>query len=157
MVLKKVSFGGLVALILSTVAVGGIFFYLRSQKDQLDRTKTTLSQSIQQNTNKEGLLLSIKQRVVIVDKIIGTQNPIGSLFDTLGIVVSPSQLTALTLDEHAEAVLTIHVKSIDDVITIVDSLLKAVQEKHARAPKLLAMTLTRDGTIEVSLSFVPVL
>ncbi len=156
-VLKKISFGGLLALIISSVAVGGLFFYLRAQKEQLEGTKATLTQSITQNTNKEGLLLSIRQRISIIDKIQANKSPAGPLFDILGTVVSPSQLFGLALDDHNEAIVTIHVKSIDDVVTIVDLLLKAVEEKQAKSPKLVSLTLARDGTIEVALSFVTVL
>lgn len=153
---RKLSLWALALLIVSGVLVSGIFFYLQNREQQLVNTQRQLSQSIAQSTTKEGLLVALKHRAALTNKILGVQQPVGKVFDTLSTFVSPGQMTSISIDDHNKVLLGIHAQSITDVISVVDSLIKQMTANHARAPQLVSLSLGRIGDVDVTLSFIAV-
>jgi hypothetical protein len=154
--LRKLSLWALVILIVSGVVVSGIFYYLRVRQDQLVNTHRQLSESITQNTTKEGLLFTVKQRAALTNKILGIQQPVSKVFDTLSTVNTSGQMTDVSLDDHNTVLLTIHAESITDVVTIADALMGQVKENRVRSPQLVSLSLGKSGGVDVSLSFIAV-
>lgn len=154
--LRKLSLWSLAILIVSGVVVSGIFYYLRVREEQLANTKRQLSESIAQSTTKEGLLVSVKQHVALMNKILGVQQPVSKVFDTLAAFSTPGQMTAVSLDDHYKVSLMIHAQSITDVVSITDALIKQTTINRVRAPQLVSLSLGKDGGVDVGLSFIAV-
>lgn len=108
LLLRKLSLWALLILVISGIAVSGIYFYMKVRGEQLTEKKKQLLQSITQSATTEGLLVSVRQRVALTNKIFGVQQPVGKVFDVLSMFVSPSQVSTLSLDEHNKVSLTIH-------------------------------------------------
>lgn len=151
---RTISFWFLGVLIVSGIIVSGTYYYLRVRQEQLAQTQQQLSQSITQSNVKEGLLLAVKQRAALTNKIVGIQQPIGSVFDTLAMFVSQGQITSVSLDDHSVVVLNIHTQSISETVALVDALMKTVAANRVRAPQLLSLTLGHNGGIDIAVSFI---
>jgi len=155
---RKLSLWALALLIVSGILVSGIFFYLQIREQQMANTRQQLSQAIAQSTTKEGLLFAVKQRGVLTNKILGVQQPVGKVFDTLSTFSTLGQMTAVSLDDHNKVLLAIHAQSITDVISIVDALIKQTTSNHTRAPQLVSLLLSPEnkGGVDVILSFIAI-
>lgn len=153
---QRFSLWALAIFIVSGVAIGGTYYYLKLRYDQLVITRQELSQIITQNATKEGLLVSIKQRTALITKIFGVQQPIGDVFDMFVPYVTPGQISDVTMDDKNNVSLIIHAASINDVVAITDALIKQTATNRVRAPQLNTLQLTKTGIINVGLSFVAV-
>src|SRR3989344_765335 len=77
--LHRIGIWALGALIISGVVVTSIFFYLQNSETRLGDMKSQLTASIAQQTAKEGILFTLKQRAVLVDKMFGVQKPVNQI------------------------------------------------------------------------------
>ncbi len=152
--LRRISYGGLILFIASGLITGGVFAYLSARQTNLLTQKDSLTATINQYSIKEGLLLTAKQRVVVIDKIVAGQKDFSKLFGTVGNIVSSGQLVSLSLDDTNRVVLVAHVNSLTDAITVVDTLLKTAESHMLTRPELIAFSLSKDGGFDESLSFV---
>jgi hypothetical protein len=153
---RKLSLWALAILIVSGVLVSGMFYYLQVRREQLTHTQQQLSQVISQSKTKEGLLVSVKQRSALISKILGVQQPVSKVFDTVAGFVGVGQMSGITLDDRNTVFLRIHAQSITDVISITDTLIKQTTANLAKAPQLVSLTLGKDGGVDVGLSFIAV-
>ncbi|MCX6792343.1 MAG: hypothetical protein NT149_04905 [Candidatus Gottesmanbacteria bacterium] len=154
--LRRLSFWALVIFIVSGIAVGGMYYYMQIRYEQLVKTKQELSQIVSQSAAKEGLLASVKQRTALIAKIMGVQPPVGNVFDMLVSFVSPGQITGVSVDEKHTVSLSIHAASIDEVISITDTLIKQTTAHRVRAPQLVSLTFGRTGGFDIGVSFIAV-
>lgn len=154
--LQRLSLWALTVFIASGIAVGGMYYYLKVRYDQLVITHRDLSQIITQNATKEGLLASVKQHAALITKIIGVQQPVGNVFDMLTSFVSPGQMSDVSLDDKNKVSLSIHAASIDEVISVTDTLIKQTAENRIRAPQLVFLRLAKTGGFDVGVSFIAV-
>ena len=90
-------------------------------------------------------------------KIAAAQKQLTPLFTITGQLATPEQLESLLLDDSNKAVVLVKVGSIGDAAKVVDTLMTAVAAHQAEEPQLDALSLTKDGNIELSVSFVPTL
>lgn len=155
--LRRISYGSLIVVIISGAVVGGLFGFFTIQRDALMNTRTSLVASVNQNSTKEGLLTAVKQRAALVKKIAAAQKQLTPLFTITGQLATPEQLESLLLDDSNKAVVLVKVGSIGDAAKVVDTLMTAVAAHQAEEPQLDALSLTKDGNIELSVSFVPTL
>ena len=154
--LQKLSLWALAVLIVSGIIVSGVFYALRIRQQQMVNTQQQLSQAIAQSTTKEGLLFAMKQRMALMNKILGVQQPVGKVFDTLSTFTTAGQITAVSLGDHNKVSLMIHAQAIADVVSITDALVGQTAVNHAREPQLVSFTLGQDGGVDVGLSFIAV-
>lgn len=154
---QRLSFYAFVLLIASGIIAGGAWYYFTIQRNQLTKTEQELSLSISQNTVKEGLLLAVKHHVGLANAILNEQTPVGKLFDILGMVISPDQLSTVSIDNHNQVLMTIRVSSINDIIAIVDAVVKQSDAHFLRSPQLMSFSITDAGNLTISLSFIAVL
>lgn len=157
MILRRLSYGGLILLIASGAIVGGLFGYLTIQRDALTGDKKDLSATIAQESTKEGLLLAVKERAAVVKKVAGSQKQISPLFVLVGQLSPPGPIQTISYDDNGTALVITSLSSIGDAATLVNSLLTLVESHRAEKPKLVSLSLSKQGTIELSVSFVPVL
>ena len=155
--LRTLSLWALSVLMVSGIIVSGIFYYLRGREQELTNVKQQISATITQNTTKEGLLLTLKQRVSLTGKVLGVQHPVGKVFDMLATFISPGQMSSVSVDDHNKVILTVRAQSIADVVSIADTLVNQAAAKTVRAPQLVSLSLGHTGGVDVTLSFVIVL
>lgn len=156
-ILRQVSYGGLILLIASGLIVGGLFGYLTIQRDSLTNSKADLTTTIAQQSTKEGLLLAVKERASVVKKVMGLQKKIDPLFSDISQIVVQGQIGSISLDDNNTVLVVANSGSVRDAAKIVSALLGLTNGQKVNNPKLVSLTLSKDGSIDVAVSFVPVL
>jgi len=151
--MQRLSLWVLVIFIVSGIAVGGTYYFMKVRYDQLLSTKQELSQVVEQNATKEGLLASTKQRTTLITKILGIQLPVGKVLDLIVSFVSPSEITEVSVDEKNNVIMLIHASSIDEVISITDALIQQATANNLQAPQLVSLTIGRTDGYDIGLSF----
>lgn len=155
--LGRISTFTLIGLIITGVITGGIFFYVQLRVNTLTDRKDALIQQVTQETTKEGLLLATKSRSGIVDKLLQTKKPLEQILDTVTRFVSKEQLIALTYDDTGRTVIRAHASSLDEVVVMVDGLVKEVTAKRLRQAQLVSLMFESSGGMQVSFSFTTIL
>ncbi len=153
---KKASTIALTVFIAVGLLAGGIFLYLRTSANGLEATRQTLTLAISQSTIKEGLLSAIKARARAVDSIAATRKPVGPIFDAVVASAPLTQLSSVSLTDE-RVVMAIHAATIEDVLGVSDAMVRQSIEKMIKDPQIMSLAISRDGTIEVTFSFVAIL
>lgn len=153
--LTRLSIGSIVLLLVSGFTVSALFLFFESRIKDLTNQKEVLSAAIAQDSVKEGLLNSVKDRVAVIDKLSKEQKNVRSFFTILTQIFKTGQIVALSMDDLDNTVVNVHVDSIAEAAEIVDSLRKVVSATQARKPELVALTLGKDGGFLMSISYIP--
>ena len=138
--LHTISIWALGILIISGVIASGFFLYLRAREGRMAQTKTQLTAAIGEHGRKEGILFTLKQRVVLVDKLF-----------------SGSALASVSLDDHSKVVLSVHAQSVGEVVGIVSAVVKSAAANAIRVPQLVSFSMKPTGIVDLTMSFVAVL
>lgn len=154
-ILQKVTVGSLMLLIGSGLIVAGTFAYFSAVHTRLLGEKDRIVATINQQSIKEGLLLSAKQRIEVIDKIVAAQKHFTTLFAIVGDLRAVGILTSLTLDDTDTATMTVLVNTIEDAVSLVDALLAHEKSHTLTKPALASFALSKDGGFALSVSFVP--
>jgi hypothetical protein len=155
--LRIAAWWSLVALFATGIVIGTLFFYLNSRSEQLNQQNTQLGQQINTQLVKEGILASLKSRADIARKALDVARPWGNLFPILTQIASQNQLLSLTVDETARVNIVLKLGSVDDAVNIVDNVIALAGQNTLHSPQLLSFTIKDDGSVQMGLSFVPVL
>lgn len=145
---------GLVAII-GTLTITGFFTFL-FQKNQLEQEEKSLLAKISQQSKKEGLLVSLKQRLPVVEKIIAAQAPWERVIDVISSIAQPPVLTTIEAADKSVIKLTLKASSLEEASAIVIKLIDLTNQNKIKSPQLLGLNLLKDGLIQMSVSFVPV-
>lgn len=156
-IIQKASYWAVGTLIIAGLLVGGIYAYLTFQGTSLRTQKDELVSQVTQDAKKEGLLLSIRQRIGVIDKVTANQKHIDKLFSVIDTVVPLGSLKSLTLDDSDKATFVAGVGSISDAVSMVDALLKQGENGTVSKTQLESFALSDISGFEISLSFVPTL
>ncbi len=151
--LRKSATVGLWLFLVASMALGGVYYYFYAEQGRLEKERAELYLRVNQAKNKEGLLISIKERTKIVDKVLAAQKPWADMLDLLGTVVVPPQLSSISVDEQNEVVVGITGESIDDIVEPMESFIAFAQQGKIRNPKILSVQFDKDGSVTVSLAF----
>jgi hypothetical protein len=155
--LRRLSLWAFMIFIVSGILVGGLYYYTKVRLEQLQSTKQDLSQIVSQSVTKEGLLASLKQRTTLITKILGVQKPVGKILDLIVSFVPPSGISNVSFDDKNNVSVSIHASSINDVLSITDTLIKQTAANRVQAPQLVSFTIGRTGGFDIGVSFIPVL
>ena len=98
--LKKASLIGLTVVLLVGAIVGGIYLLLDVQVRNLESRKRQLITQINKQNIKEGLYLSLKSRVGIVEKAQSSQTSWAKTLDIIISIASPPLLTFISVDKE---------------------------------------------------------
>lgn len=144
-------------LVFSGFLVGGIYLFLQNRQTQLTTQHDSQFTLVSQDAAKEGLLGALKGRAAVIDKIMATQKKTDALFDLVNSVVPQGSLIGLSLDDSNKAVIDTQVRTLQDAVVMVDSLLRLGNEGKLTKPELLSLALSKQGGFEILLAFVPTL
>lgn len=138
------------------VAIGTIYLYINFRVRSLEVTKANLTQQINLQSAKEGILLSLKERTSVAGKALEVAKPWGKMFTVLQEIAPEEQYNSLTVDETGKVTTTLFLGSIDESVAIVLNLVRLVDERKLRTPQLLSFSLKEDATVLMGISFFPV-
>lgn len=154
--LRVFSWWSLLALLGAGVIIGAMYLMINVRLHQLENKKLQLTQRINAASTKEGIIISLKQRIVVAQKALDAARPWGKLFPLLEQIAPVSQFATVTVDENGRVSTILEVNSIDDAVTVVTNAVNLFHTKVLRAPQLLSLSLRDTGTVQVALSFIPI-
>lgn len=155
--LRLAAWWALIALFVAGIAIGTSYIYLTSRTDQLNATNADLGRQIDAQQVKEGILSSLKARTDIAKKALDAARPWGNMFPILTSIALPTQLKSISIDETAHVSLVLLLGSVDDAVTIVTNVISLAGQHVVRQPQLLTFVIKADGTVQMGISFIPVL
>ncbi len=138
------------------LGIGISFFLISARMRDLESRKVELTKQINLQNVKEGILLSLKERTSIAGKALDAAKPWGKLFTLLVAIADETNYNSLSIEESGRVTTVLNLVNIDDAVLVISNTMSLVQEKSLRSPQLVSFTFKDDGTVQVSLSFVPV-
>lgn len=155
--LRIIAWWFLVGLFGVGLIIGSLFLYLNAGIHQLENEETQLSRQIDAQSVKEVMLITLKERVGIAEKALAAARRWGNLFPILANLAQPVQLNSLSVEETGRVSLILKLASVDEAVTVVTNTINLSDQKIVRTPQLLSFFVKQDGSVQMGLSFVPVL
>ncbi len=152
--LRVVSLGLLGLILFSGAALGAAYAWLTQETNRLEQEKATLSQQIASERAKEGLLLSIKKRTALTEKVLGVQHSMASVLDVAQTIAPGNQLLSVVVDEQQQIRVVAKTASVEDAAAVLLSLMQAVETKRIVSAQLVGLELEKDGGVRLTVSFV---
>lgn len=152
-VIQKITYGSLLALIVSGLIVGSVFLYVQSVERQRASEKQALVAEVAQNTSKEGLLLSVGQRSTVVSKLLKGARAIRPLFDQFSSIIPFELVQSLSADEGNRIVFSANVATISQMVAVVDALQKSAAQAQIINPELQSLSMSKEGGFIITISF----
>ncbi len=143
------------AMVLCGVAIGSTYAYFSSSLASLQAEKARVARLINEQSNKEGILLSLKDRTGIAAKALDAAKPWGDLFPLL-TQISGGGYKNVSVDEIGRVNAELSANSIDDAVNVVSNVLALADDRVIRSPKLNMFLIGDEGQIRYVISFVPV-
>lgn len=154
---RWVGLGSLALVILVAVGLGATYMIFLQQRQALETRRKQVLSAIANESVKEGLYFSIRQRLPVVEKAFGVQKPWGTILDDVYTIARPPDLASVVVDDQNVVVLSVKTTSVEQTAVVVNAVVRLVQEKRIKSPQLLGLQLTKDGTVQVNLSYIPTL
>ena len=146
-----IAIGGLLML---GLLLGGAYVFLRRETEALAQRKTALVSQISQERAKEGLLLSLKQRVGVAAKIQETQRSLGAVLDTINRIADANQLLGVTSDEKQQIRIIVKTGSVEEAAGVIANVLRMATAKRVINPQLIGLDVSSDGSVRITIAFV---
>lgn len=154
--LRTTSLVILLALFCASLFFGAGYFILRRQINIVSTQKQSLITAIGKELQKEGLYTSFKDRLVIIGHIIDQQHSWLGVLDLIDRVTATGARTSFAVNENDEVSLSITNNTLEETFGVVDRILKEVTAKTIANPILESVQYKKDGSVSVSLTFIPI-
>ncbi len=142
-------------LVVGTV-VASAFIIVSAQIRNLEASKQNLARDINAQSTKEGILLALKDRVGIATRALDAAKPWGKLFPLIASISPAGGFHSVTVEESGRVSADLALTSIDQAVEVVTSMVILTASRSLRAPQLLSFGLLEDGTVQLTVSFIPV-
>lgn len=153
--LRQASYMSLAILLVAGVLVGVTYLFFQNQKRVLEETRTQLIRKINAQSQKEGFLVAVRERLGVVDKVLAYQLPWAQIMDTIKTIALPPKLNAISVEEQNKVTLSVKADSIEETLNMVNAIVAGVEQKKLRNPQLVSFQLEKDGSVQLMFSFVP--
>jgi len=148
-----------VSIILSTtVVVFGLltavaYFILNKNYQEHVGVKKQMEASIVSESKKEGLYISIQDRLRSIENILIQAFPWDSAFTTILTLALPNQIKSLTIDDTQQVSMRIDTATFEDARDVIEKIVTYIQQSRIIKPNLTRLQLDPEGNIRMSLSF----
>lgn len=154
--LRKAAWWGLSIVFVAGVLVGATMLVVSTQLSRAEARHSQLISQINAQSIKEGILVSLKQRVGVAEKALEAAKPWGKLFPVLGQIAPNGGFDALSVEESGRVTADMSLNTIDDAVSIMSNILLLFEQKTIRTPELVSFSFIEEGTIRMAVSFYPV-
>lgn len=155
--LRWVGAGSILLVIILALGIGVTYLIFLQQRQALETRRKQVLSAIANESVKEGLYFSVRQRLPVVEKALGMQQPWGSLLDDINTIARPPDLSSVVVDEQNIVVLSIKATSVEQTADMVNAVVRLVQERRIKNPQLLGLQLSKEGNVQINLSYIPTL
>lgn len=155
--LRAISWWALVALLVTGVIIGTSYVMVSQRVRSLEDEQSKLSQQISAASVKEGILLSLKQRLGVASKALAAARPWGKLFPLLDTIAPSSSFSTVSIDDLGRVNAVLELSTMEEAVAVVTNTLGLADQKLLRSAQLLSFSLRENGTVQLGLSFLPIL
>ena len=106
--------------------------------------------------SKEGLYVSLKERIGIVSRVLEGQRSWLGVLDRIDRVTGTGAKTSFTVNEKDEVSLTVTNDTLEDAFAMVERLRGEVSGKKIANPVLDSIQYQKDGTVRLAITFTPI-
>lgn len=152
--LRKASLIFLIVLFLTSMFFGVGYLVLRQKYEGLFQKRQDAKTAIAGEIRKEGLLLSIKDRLMLAKKVLDIQETWPPVFSLTARIMG-NKNTSFSIGEGRSIGLSITTDSLEEAFAVVDQVVNEVTAKTLINPILGNVQYEEDGTIQLSLTFTP--
>jgi drug/metabolite transporter (DMT)-like permease len=153
--LRTASWYGLLALLVAGVCIATGYIIINARYRSLQQEQVNLSRQLAAATTKEGILVSLTQRIGIANKALAAVKPWGNLFPILSSFAPANEFNTIAIDEQGRVNVVMALPSVDEAVAVVANVLTLADQKKLRSPQMLSFTFREDATIQLGLSFIP--
>jgi len=148
-------------ILLSIVFSGGLivgiaYIVFGQQRDSMERKKQQLLTQVKSNVAKESMVILIRNRISVIDSIMGTQISYAPFITTTMKVIQSFPLTSFSMGDKNSMTISFKVFSIEEAMGIFTTVLDMEKRKEITNPVLQSFTLNEKG-IQIGLSYIVVL
>jgi hypothetical protein len=151
--LRKSGMYGLVAFLCIGVVLGLVYTLSSYQLQAYENEKEQLVSRINASKNKEGLLIAIKDRTKVVEKVVKNQKPWTKILDLVATFAQPPLLTNITADDQNKVTITVKSQSLDSVRTMIGIILDHTKNNQIKNPQIVSFQIAKKGGVELTISF----
>lgn len=130
---------------------------IRSRNETISARRDSLTRDISSYTPLEGLLVSTKERAVVVGKLLGASADWGKVFSNVESVSASPPLASLSLDPKKKMTMTIKAATVEELFPILAATVSQVEAKNMLSVQIVSLQLDGENGTTLVLSFVPVL
>lgn len=130
-----------------------VYGIVRIRSVQLDAEQKQLSQTIQNQNVKEGLLLALRARITSLKKILDVQFSLAPYIDTTLLLARPPKLASFSIGEKNTVQISVNLPTIGEAVSMMETIMSLVNENKIRNPNLTSLTIDKDGVIVMSITY----
>jgi hypothetical protein len=148
---------GIVSTVLIAGFLLGLTWYLMSAKrDGLLAEKKQVMAQIEQDKQKESLLMLVRDRLTSIGSIIDTQKSFAPYIDTTLTILKSYTLSSFGLGEKNTVNVTITVRSLDDAMEVLTTIM-GMEANHMINHPILKTFMMEGGKIQLGLAYTVVI
>lgn len=154
--LRTISLIFLILLLFTGIFFGVGYVILRQKYQQVSEQKQTVMAAISGELRKEGLYLSIKERLALASGILEAQRSWLGVLDLIGRVIGQQSRMSFTVDQQDAVGLNVTNSTLEETFVFMDRVLSEVAAKNMANPILESVKYNMDGSVQVQLTFTPI-
>jgi hypothetical protein len=132
-----------------------VSLYFKREESILTSQKESFIARVSRQKQTEGLLLAIKQRVTVADRVAQTQKPWVRALDIVTQFADPSQLGGIAVDEAGRVQLHVASATFAGIAPIITVLAREKAMGNIREAQLSGLQINDKGGIEIGVAFIP--
>ncbi|MFZ5845381.1 MAG: hypothetical protein ACOY0S_02830, partial [Patescibacteria group bacterium] len=110
---RLVSYLGLFLVVVVGLVAAGVYFLFKTQKEALEDSRMQAVRRINAQKDKEGFLLTLHERLSLIEKALASQRPWAQALETAGQIALPPKLASISVDDDSRVTLTIEAESLE--------------------------------------------
>lgn len=155
--LRRIAWIALVTVFVCGSIIGAGYIYTVRTLDASELQVERLIRDINAQSIKEGLLLSLVERTAVASRALESAKPWGKVFAVLTQVSPSDSYNSVSIDESALTTSTLELDSVDEAVVVVTNIMSLTEDRRLRSPQILSFSMRENGSIQMTVSFHPVL
>lgn len=155
--LRRVAWISLGLIFASSIGIGFSYLVANNILKKREESNVRLSRSINAQSAKEGLILSLVDRTHIASRALSAAKPWGKLFTLLTQAAPESAYRTVGIDDTSLVTSTLELGSLDDAVNVVSNIITLANDRLLRSPQMQSFSMQENGNIQMTISFHPIL
>lgn len=151
--LQRVSVITLTILIVIGLVLGIGVLYLRVQGKLLTQAHQVLSDSINNQGEKESLFLGVRDRLRVAQLTVDAGVKWSRMLGIINSIVQPPTLSSISVESTGYVVLTMELSRMEDAFVILSNIVSEITNKTIRNPQIMSFQLSKTGGVQFVLGF----